>query len=126
MANPCADESRRADRATTELNEAYDDVQTARDELEEANDDDTSWSDGLAVVGAVAACTSNPFSWVVCGIGIIGGGYTVVHNNTDRHDKIDKAEKDLNHAMREYWDAKKEYEDAVDAEIHCKLHNKLV
>jgi hypothetical protein len=121
---PCADEKARLKEAGEDLAEAgldYDDAQRAYDDAGGFLDDSSFW-DVAAVAGGAAACLSNPFSWVICGVGIVAGGAGVTASEVGRHAEIEAAEQALDRADRklrsEYSRFYGRYDDALDCLSH--------
>lgn len=125
--DPCAAQKDVSDDAIHDFSDAADDHDSAREDLDDAKSfrDESTWANLGASVGVAAACASNPVGWVVCGVGILAGGASVISSEVDRAGDIEAAEKALARAERDYWKANKAFQKAMRAETHCRLHNQL-
>lgn len=107
------------------LEDARGDLQQARDDYDEAGeflDDSTAW-DVAAAATVAAACLSNPFSWVICGIGIVGGGAAVVASEGDRQDEIAAAKRAVEAAEDRLELVQKLWADKFTKAMSCVLHH---
>jgi hypothetical protein len=130
MAKPCAKEIKRVDKAFQKLNESYDAFESAQEKYEEETSvlDESSWYDVGGYTTLVGGCIGATFitggaALVVCGLSILGGGAATVGSEIDRWKDINAAKEALEAARRSFWSAKEEFDDALNEQTHCLLHN---
>jgi hypothetical protein len=125
--DPCKDEKEESDESLEDFRHASEDRDQAREDLEDAESlfDGSTWASGGAIIGIGLACVSNPFSWVICGLGMGAGGAALFGSETDRADDIKDAKNALQRAERDYWKANARFQRAMRKEMHCRHHNQL-
>jgi hypothetical protein len=121
---PCSAEVNRMHDAKDALDDAARDRADAQEAYDDAGGvlDDSSFWDVAVAAGAAAACLSTPFSWVVCGVAIVGGGAGVAASETSRHDEIEAAEQALERADQQFWRANDRFLDRAEDALDCLGH----
>lgn len=124
MAQLCEAEIGRLNDAKDSLDDAKQDRDNAQEAYDDAGgffDDSTFW-DVAAGATVAAACLSNPFSWLVCGAGIIAGAAGLTASEKSRHDEIEAAEEALQRADQAFWTANDRFYDRYDESLDCISH----
>jgi hypothetical protein len=124
MAAPCSQEVNRLGEAKDDLSDSLEEYKNALEDYDDAGGflDDSTLGDAVAVAGAVGACLSNPFSWVVCGIGIAAGGGGIIVSEIGRHDEVEQAEKALERADEKFWKANDRFWNRYGEALDCLSH----